>query len=817
MGQKYLGSKMKATNLRRRRKLVPWSDFTQQAKTRPEDEGIPEQAQTWLFSLSAKELQTVFAYKHGWLVTLLRQMHMRKARDGDCSFMFKADKANSAEDTSLDSCFIIRPKHQDFMGKTETLPAEAKVEQAVRLWRSKECLDSLTLSLEALSSLSDIWESFQVITNGKFLKTPCRAYWDGRKVCSWETPKWFKPERMNSLAYWAVAALEKALWAKFWEASQLDGRRPHESAQVVYEQNSTLLSHCQTLADYWQNLDSPDRSSIVSELFKQTMKSSWVQLSSESAKMCQQELEELLSQVFPCEGISAQMMTYYHSEESFSELYSKLVDSPSEHAVELLYLTSLERAETPLDKLALRVAHKISDFHASKQAEELLAEDSTPKKLVPKKKKQPEPTKRISGKSSKSTSESSLSGDEGSVCPQTAQAKTAGVKTEGSVPGEEFVKVDRRRGRRPEEVKRTPMKHRGPKKTFKKISSPGFRPKPQPILNPGVVEWCDGSSSSRDILKVEEFPPLMSPPKVPAESLLSSSIMKLINSNSVKLLPLRQARHVLLCDVNDLVVSLFPSGFVQLYGSCATQLELPWSDIDLLVSNVHVNSQAELVLNLRRLASLLETQEWTLSVTLLDKAAVPVIKLNVKPNVIGQDSAEIDITFDDRSLRECVNLGLATTMVTLQYLTTYPLLNSLVPVLKQVLRVLNYNSSYKGTRYAGGLSSYTLLLWSVAFLNSRQSPPTDLGEALLQWLEFYGRHFDPKAQAVSVAEGGIVSLGGCYGYVVTRDPVRLSNNTTKGAFAISEIQVLFLKCARRLRESKHKHPLKELLRNPPRN
>jgi non-canonical poly(A) RNA polymerase PAPD5/7 len=815
MGQKYLGSKMKATSLRRRRKLKPWSDFTQQAQTRPEDEGIPEQAQTWVFSLSAKELQTVFAYKHDWLVTLLRQMQQRKARDGDCSFLFEADRANSAEDASLDSCFIIRPKHLNLLQKTETLPAEAKVEQAVRLWRSKECLDTLTLSLEALSSLPDIWRCFQVIAEGKFLKTPCRAYWDGSKVLSWEAPKWFRPEKMNSLAYWAVAALEKALWIKFWEASQVDGRRPHESAQVVYKQSSPSLKDCQTLADYWQNLDPADRSGILSELFKQSIRSNWVQLlPSESAALCQGELEELLRQVFQYEGLSAQMMTYYHTEESVSELYSKLAKSPSEHAVELLYLTSLERAETPLDKLAWRVAQKLSESHASKQADELLAtEVPVAKRLVLKKKKQPEPTQRNSGKSSKSTSQSSLSGDDGS--PQTAQAKTAVVNAEASGPGEEFVKVDRRKGRRPEEVKKTPVKPRGPRKTFKKVSSPGFRPRP--ILNPGIVEWCDGPSSSRDILKFEEFPPLLSPPKVPAESLLSSSIMKLINHNSVKLLPLRQARHALLCEVNDLVRSLFPSGFVQLYGSCATQLELPWSDIDLLVSNVHVNSKSELVLNLKRLASLLETQEWTQSVTVLDKAAVPVIKLNIKPNDISQDSAEIDITFDDISLRESVNLGLATTMVTVQYLTTYPLLSSLVPVLKQLLRALNYSSSYKGTHYAGGLSSYTLLLWSVAFLNSRQSPPSDIGEALLQWLEFYGKHFDPKAQAVSVAEGGIVSLGGSYCYVETRDPVRLSNNTTKGAFAIAEIQVLFLKCARRLRESKHKHPLKDLLHNPPRN
>lgn len=105
------------------------------------------------------------------------------------------------------------------------------------------------------------------------------------------------------------------------------------------------------------------------------------------------------------------------------------------------------------------------------------------------------------------------------------------------------------------------------------------------------------------------------------------------------------------------------------------------------------------------------------------------------------------------------------------------------------------------------------MLWSVAFLRSRQFPPTDIGEALVQWLEFYGKHFDTKAQAVSVAEGGIVPFSGNpYTYVETRDPVNLNNNTTKGAFAILDIQQMFVQTAKRLRTQSLSCTVKELLR-----
>mmetsp|Transcript_27372 Transcript_27372/g.49272 ORF Transcript_27372/g.49272 Transcript_27372/m.49272 type:complete len:852 (+) Transcript_27372:1614-4169(+) len=814
---------------RRRRKLKPWSDFTQPSQTRAEDEGINERARTWLFSLTQRELQTVFMLKHPWLVAVIRQMYLRKAKEGDCSFMHQDNKADSAEDNSFDSCFVVRPKSQDLLPKNETVPAEVILEEAIRLCDTADYLDTLTLSPEALSNLSGLVECFNVITKSKFLKTPCRAYSDGGKFSVWESPKWFKANKMNSLAYWVVAALEKAVWAAFWEANHLDGRRPNESSQIAYDLPCSYLQDRQVLAEYWKEMSRLRRIEIVGEYssildtFKQASKPNWIQVfRPESTILYTNKVnmyEIIVGQVVYYTGEvctpQRRKIMYYNSEDSVTELYTKLTEGLPEALVDYLYLTPLERSDSQLDAVARKVAYLIKDSHASKLADELLTvEATTTKKLVPKKKKQPKPVKRAGGRSSKSTSESSPSGNEGEHEPctsQTSQSKTAQLQLDAGVAEEDFVKVDRRKYKKPEGVKKTPTKP-NPKKIYKKITSPSFRPKPRPIINPGIVEWQEsGTSPAGAVPKIDEFPPLMSPPKVLSESRLSSDIMKFVKDNTARMESLRTSRHILLDKIYATVRRLFPSCYFSLYGSCATLLDLPWSDIDLLITNVKATSIHELVHNLKSLAATLETQEWTESLVVLEKAAVPVIKMKAKMEHAGQmDTVEIDITFDDSGLCERANFGMATTMATLQFLKTYPILRLMVPVLKQLLRSLGYHSSYKG-----GLSSYTLLLWSIAFLVSRQTPPSDIGEALLQWLEFYGRHFDPKAQAVSVAEGGIVSIpGNPYTYVETRDPVRLSNNTTKGAFAIAEIQQTFTLTARRLRESKHKRPLKELLRNP---
>lgn len=693
---------------RRRRKLKPWSDFTLPAQTRDEDAGISELARLWLAELSQQELQAVFIWKNRWLVSVLLKMHLCKVKDGDCSFMLRDIKPSAADDSNFESSFIVRPKSQDLLPKNETVPAEMKLEEAIRLCDSENYLDTLTLAREALGNLGDLLVCFDSITMGKFLKTPCRAYTDGDKVSAWESPQWFKPCKMNSLASWAVAAFEKAVWAAYWKSTKLDCRRPNESVPVTYNLPCPYLQDIKVLEDYWRDLSHSRRIEVVGEygrlqdLLKQAPKPQWIQMFwPESTILYTNKANDIIigQVIISSEALTPQrrQILHYNSESSLAELYTMLTEGKPDQLLDFLYLTPLKRADSQLDAVARKVAYFIRDSHASKLAEELLTVEATAvKRLVPKKKKKPKAVKCVSGgRSSKSTSESSLSEHEGEHTSMTAPSKAVQIQLERSILEDEFVKVDRRKYRRPETVKKTTMKPKQ-NRPCKKISSPSFRPKPRPLITPGIVEWHEGSLTSSSVPKLEEFPPLMSPPKAPLESRLTSEIMKFVIDNSAMMDALRASRVILLDKIDALVRLLFPTGYLSLYGSCATHLDLPWSDIDLLVTNVHMGSAQELLHNLSSLAEILESQTWTESISVLNKAIVPVIKLKANLGEEGQDLVEIDITFDDSGLLERANLGMATTIVSVQFLDTYPILRLLVPVLKHLLRAMGYNSSYKG-------------------------------------------------------------------------------------------------------------------------
>lgn len=184
--------------------------------------------------------------------------------------------------------------------------------------------------------------------------------------------------------------------------------------------------------------------------------------------------------------------------------------------------------------------------------------------------------------------------------------------------------------------------------------------------------------------------------KVPSISRLSSDINRFIKENAVIMNALRATRNALIEKLDALVQDLFPGGYLRLYGSSATHLDLPWSDVDLLVSNVYTPTTQDLVLSLTTLAEKLQVQEWAESVTVHEMAVVPVIKLKAK--LEDQQSVEIDLTFDDSNLLEHANFGMATTMASIKFLKTFPILRVLVPVLKQLLKAKGFNSSYKGQR-----------------------------------------------------------------------------------------------------------------------
>ena len=142
--------------------------------------------------------------------------------------------------------------------------------------------------------------------------------------------------------------------------------------------------------------------------------------------------------------------------------------------------------------------------------------------------------------------------------------------------------------------------------------------------------------------------------------------------------------------------TLWESVEVHVIGSCATELFLPESDIDLVVRNPK-NKPTLTIQDLHTLGT--QLQSVSSSIQIISTASVPLIKL-----VDNLTTFTVDITLN-------IDTGLYSTSLVLAYLHTYPVLRPLTIVLKQFLKMRGLNDLY-----TGGLPSYTLILMIVSFL-----------------------------------------------------------------------------------------------------
>ena len=219
--------------------------------------------------------------------------------------------------------------------------------------------------------------------------------------------------------------------------------------------------------------------------------------------------------------------------------------------------------------------------------------------------------------------------------------------------------------------------------------------------------------------------------------------------------------------ISMFIKQVIPNGEVEVYGSHATKLCLHWSDIDLVLkpsnqggnsarggggdqmySNrgandggmLNVNSMGYNVSNTRNWLNALyheliksENRGWLQKVDFIENTTVPVIKLACSYHHMSQNVSDkillpngkvpryhsivskpinVDITLwsENHNGLPCVNLVKS-------YLAESQLIEPLILVLKQILKVWGFNDAY-----TGGLSSYALFLMIVSFLQEKQKP-----------------------------------------------------------------------------------------------
>jgi non-canonical poly(A) RNA polymerase PAPD5/7 len=235
-------------------------------------------------------------------------------------------------------------------------------------------------------------------------------------------------------------------------------------------------------------------------------------------------------------------------------------------------------------------------------------------------------------------------------------------------------------------------------------------------------------------------------------------------------------REELIEAVEKLILETFPDEVteVQVFGSQATGLFLPSSDIDLVVHTVKEDksdtakeSNSKNTGNkkqapeedlekdwdkptgsvMERLAEALREQWWSeLSyLEVIPNTRVPLIKFCHAPT-----GTQVDVCFDQTT-------GPPAAVLMKTYLSALPPLRPLTFVLKYFLSARGLNEPY-----SGGVGSFMLQLMIVGFLqhrerdafNYRRAGLNNLGAMLLEFLELYGMQFNYMTTGMSIRHDG---------------------------------------------------------------
>ncbi|CAG9571030.1 unnamed protein product [Danaus chrysippus] len=190
--------------------------------------------------------------------------------------------------------------------------------------------------------------------------------------------------------------------------------------------------------------------------------------------------------------------------------------------------------------------------------------------------------------------------------------------------------------------------------------------------------------------------------------------------------------------IRSAILSLWPQARVEVFGSFRTGLYLPTSDIDLVV----IGQWEKLPLwTLERELVAQDIAEQD-SIKVLEKATVPIVKMTDK-----YSDVKVDISFNMSS-------GVKSAELIKQFKEQYPELSRLVMVLKQFLLQRDLNEVF-----TGGISSYSLILMCISFLQLHPRPERlrqrhNLGVLLIEFFELYGRKFNYVKTAIRVKNGG---------------------------------------------------------------
>lgn len=251
------------------------------------------------------------------------------------------------------------------------------------------------------------------------------------------------------------------------------------------------------------------------------------------------------------------------------------------------------------------------------------------------------------------------------------------------------------------------------------------------------------------------------------------------------------ARNIVVKALKQQISTCWPGTETHVFGSCATDLYLPGSDIDMVV--ISPRGDCENRHKLYQLSSFLRQRKLAKDIEVIAGAKVPIIKFtDPKTNL------NIDISFERTN-------GLEAARRIRKWLASTSGLRELVLVVKQFLRSRKLNNVH-----VGGLGGYATIILCYHFLKlhprvstNNMSVLDNLGSLLIEFFELYGRNFsydnlvlaiDPETELPKYLKKSHhldLVAGKSPFTIVVQDPSDPHNNITRSSYNLRDIKKAF--------------------------
>ncbi|CAD6646503.1 XXYS1_4_G0028410.mRNA.1.CDS.1 [Saccharomyces cerevisiae] len=250
-----------------------------------------------------------------------------------------------------------------------------------------------------------------------------------------------------------------------------------------------------------------------------------------------------------------------------------------------------------------------------------------------------------------------------------------------------------------------------------------------------------------------------------------------------------EIRNQTISTIREAVKQLWSDADLHVFGSYSTDLYLPGSDIDCVVTSELGGKERRN--NLYSLASHLKKKNLATEVEVVAKARVPIIKF-VEPH----SGIHIDVSFERTN-------GIEAAKLIREWLDDTPGLRELVLIVKQFLHARRLNNVH-----TGGLGGFSIICLVFSFLHMHPriitneiDPKDNLGVLLIEFFELYGKNFGYDDVALGSSDGypvyfpkstwsAIQPIKNPFSLAI-QDPGDESNNISRGSFNIRDIKKAF--------------------------